>query len=136
MKVIITDNKTCYSYYDPEFKLLYTEFKGLVNYDLWKAHIQNVILFSKNNKVLGAIVDFRKLRGSFYNLFNHLEKNVQPNLQKRGFNVQAFIVSDDLITANVAEKLVALFRKHNGIVEVFTDENLAKEWVFEKTASV
>lgn len=131
MEVVITDNKTCYSYYDSESKILHSRFKGIVNFDLFKEHTRNVLKFNSDNHMLAALVDFRKLRGSFLKILGHLEGDVQPKLQARGFNIQAFIVSDDIITAAVTERLYNAFRSHDGNVKIFTDPDEAEKWVNE-----
>ena len=131
MEVVITDNKICHSYFDSEAKILHTKFKGIVNLDLFKEHTRNVLKFNSENHILGATVDFRKLRGSFLKIIDHLEGTVQPKLQARGFNIQAFIVSDDIITAAVTEKLYNTFRNHDGTVKIFTDPGEAEKWVIE-----
>jgi hypothetical protein len=92
-------------------------------------HIENMIRFSKKNKILAAIVDFSKLRGSFYKIFEKVENEAYPQFLKSGFKIQAFVVSDDIITATVADKLSAVLRKQNGNVEIFSDIESAKEWV-------
>ena len=131
MEVVITDNKTCHSYFDSESKILHSGFKGIVNLDLFKEHTRNVLKFNSENHILAATVDFRKLRGSFLKILGHLEANVQPKLQARGFNIQAFIVSDDIITATVTERLYRLFKSHDGNVKIFTDPVEAENWVIE-----
>ena len=131
MEVVITDNKTCHSYFDSESKILHSGFKGIVNLDLFKEHTFNVLKFNSENHILAATVDFRKLRGSFLKILGHLEGNVQPKLQARGFNIQAFIVSDDIITATVTERLYRLFKSHDGNVKIFTDPVEAGKWVIE-----
>ena len=129
MEVVITDNKICHSYFDSESKIVHSGFKGIVNLDLFKEHTQNVLKFNSENHILGALVDFRKLRGSFLKIIDHLEGAVQPKLQARGFNIQAFIVSDDIITAAVTERLYNTFRSHDGNVNVFTEPLEAEKWV-------
>lgn len=131
MEVVVTDNKTCYSYYDSELKILHSNFKGIVNLGLFKEHAQNVVKFTQDNQILAGLIDFSKLRGSFIKMLGHLEGEVQPKLQARGFNIQAFIVSDDIITTAVTEKLYNIFRSHDGNVKIFTDFDEAEKWVIE-----
>ena len=57
MTVLITDNKSCYSVYEPENKWIYSTFKGIVNYKLIMEHLQNGQIFSQNHEILGALVD-------------------------------------------------------------------------------
>ena len=64
-------------------------------------------------------------------MLGYLEEDVQPKLQARGFNTQAFIVSDDILTANVTEKLTEKFRNHQGNVKLFTDIDEANNWLLE-----
>lgn len=127
--IVVTDNKTCRSTYNTDTKTLHTAFKGIVDYNLMIEHIENMMRFSKKNKILAAIVDFSKLRGSFYKIFEKVEKEAYPQFLKSGFNIQAFVVSDDIITANVADRLSEALRKQNGNVEIFSDNESAKEWV-------
>jgi hypothetical protein len=50
----------------------------------------------------------------------------------RGFNIQAFLVSDDILTTNVTDKLVELFRRKKGDVKLFTEIDTAKEWLLKE----
>lgn len=130
----ITDNKACFSYYRPTSKTIHTTFRGRVNYTFMKEHIGNVIKFNKENEVLGAVVDFSLLRGSFIKLFEHLGKKAQPEFKARGFNVQAFVVSDDLISTNVTKKLAKLFKNQESNVKVFKNLDRANEWILKETS--
>jgi hypothetical protein len=132
MTVIVTDNKLCYSVYQPDKKILITTFKGVVNYALMRHHMENVLRFSKDNQVLGGLIDFRLIRGSYFKIFDYLEKEVYPKLLTRGFNVQAFIISDDLLTANVTEKLKNVLQKQEGKINLFRNYSEAEKWLEEK----
>ena len=134
MAVIITDNKSCYSVYLPEYKLLHSTFKGIVNHELIMEHLQNGQRFSENHKILGAIVDLRTLRGSYYKLFEVLESVAYPKLKARGLSTQAFIISDDLLIANVTEKLMEMFGRLNISAQIFTEFDEAKAWLKEKVS--
>ena len=129
MTVIITDNKSCYSVYLPEYKWVHSTFKGIVNYELIMEHLQNGQRFSQNHKILGALVDLRSLRGSYYKLFEFLESVAYPKLKKSGLSTQAFIISDDLLIANVTEKLMDVFSRLNIKAEIFTDIDEARIWL-------
>ena len=129
MTVIVTDNKLCYSVYQPEEKILITTFKGVVNYALMRQHMVNVLRFSKDSQVLGALVDFSLIRGSYFKLFDYLEKKVYPKLKSRGFSALAFVISDDLLTANVTEKLKDVLQKQEGKINLFRDYNEAEKWI-------
>ena len=129
MTVLITDNKSCYSVYETENKWIYSTFKGIVNYKLIREHLQNGQRFSQNHEILGALVDIRNLRGSYYKLFDYLENEVYPNLKSSGLNTQAFIISDDLITANVTGKLMEMFARLNIKAEMFTEIDQGRAWL-------
>ena len=132
MTVIVTDNKLCYSVFQPEIKILITTFKGVVNYALMRQHMENVLHFSEANEVVGALVDFRLIRGSYFKIFDHLEKEVYPKLKSRGFNVLAFVISDDLLTANVTEKLKDVLQKQNGNIKLYSNIDEAMNWLTDK----
>ena len=129
MTVLITDNKSCYSVYEPENKWIYSTFKGIVNYKLIMEHLQNGQRFSQNYEILGALVDLRTLRGSYLKLFDYLERETYPNLKSRGLNTQAFIISDDIITAHVTGKLMEIFARLNIKAEIFTDIEQGRAWL-------
>lgn len=67
-------------------------------------HLENGQRFSQDHVILGALVDLRKLRGSYIKLFDLLENEVYPKLKSRGLQTQAFIISDDLLIANVTDR--------------------------------
>jgi hypothetical protein len=61
-----------------------------------------------------------------------LEKDIYPKLKSRALNTQTFIISDDLITAHVTEKLMEMFRRLNISAQIFTDFDEAEAWLKEK----
>lgn len=64
-------------------------------------------------RYLGLLADLRTLRGSYYKLFDYLQNEVYPNLKSKGLHAQAFIISDDIITAHGTGKLMdVLSSKH------------------------
>ena len=132
MTVLITDNKSCYSVYEPENKWIYSTFKGIVNYKLIMEHLQNGQRFSRNHEILGALVDLRNLRGSYIKLFDLLENEVYPKLKSRGLQTQAFIISDDLLIANVTDKLMEMFARLEITAQIFTNLEEAKIWLEDK----
>jgi len=71
--------------------------------------------------------------GSYFKLFEFLEKEAYPKLKSRGLNTQAFIISNDLLVANITEKLMELFSRLNIKAQTFTDFDEAKTWLKEKT---
>lgn len=132
MTVIITDNKSCYSVYEPENKWMHSTFKGIVNYKLIRQHIENGQKFSKNHEVFGALVDLRALRGSYYKLFDYLENEAYPNLKANGLNSHAFILSDDILTTHVTGKLMEMLEHLYINAEIFTDIDKARAWLKQK----
>lgn len=131
--VVVTDNQTCYSVFSPDDKILVTSFRGIVNYSLMKDHISNVLRFAEDNEILGAIVDFRKLRGSFYKLFDTIEQEAYPKFIAHGFKVQALLVSDDILTGNLIDRLSLRLRKKGGVVQIFHQLEDARQWVIAQT---
>jgi hypothetical protein len=129
MTVLITDNKSYYSVYEPENKWIYSTFKGIVNYKIIMEHLQNGQIFSQNHEIHGALVDLRTLRGSYYKLFDYLENEVYPNLKVKGLHTQAFIISDDIIIAHVTGKLMEMFDRLNIKAEIFSGINQGRAWL-------
>ena len=129
MTVLITDNKSCYSIYEPENKWIYSTFKGIVNYKLIMEHLQNGQRFSQKHEILAALVDLRALRGSYYKLFDYLENELYPKMKSKGLSTLAFIISDDIITAHVTGKLMEMFARLNLQAEIFTDIEQGRAWL-------
>ena len=135
MKVIVTDNKSCYSVYETENKLIHSTFKGFVNYGLIMEHLENGQRFSQQNEILGALVDLRTLRGSYFKLFEFLEKEAYPKLKSRGLNTQAFIISEDILIAHVTDKLMDMFSRLNIKAQIFTEIKEARTWLLEQVGT-
>ncbi len=131
MAVIVTDNKSCYSYYKPESRWLRSAFRGIVNFEMIKEHLKNGQKFSEDHEICGALVDIKTFRGSSYKLFEFLEHVAYPKLISRGLNTQASIISDDLLIAHVTEKLMAVFKRLNITAKVFTDIEEGRTWLKE-----
>jgi hypothetical protein len=53
-------------------------------------------------------------------------------LKERGLSTQAFIISDDLLIANITEKLMDVFSRLNINAQIFTDFEEAKTWLKKK----
>ena len=135
MKVIVTDNKSCYSVYETENKLIHSTFKGFVNYGLIMEHLENGQRFSQQNEILGALVDLRTLRGSYFKLFEFMEKEAYPKLKSRGLNTQAFIISEDILIAHVTDKLMDMFSRLNIKAQIFTEIKEARTWLLEQVGT-
>ena len=58
MSVVVTDNKTCYSIYQPEDKIVITTFKGIVNYSLMNEHIKNILRFTQGKQMFRRVNRF------------------------------------------------------------------------------
>lgn len=130
MPVIVTDNKLCHSVYNQQTKILYSTYKGLVINELFSEHMQNTFKFIKTNKILGSVVDFRKLRGSYLKVFKFLEQEAYPGLKKAGAHYLAFVISDDIIIENVTVKLMEVIERVGGIkARIFTNDKIAEKWL-------
>ena len=127
--VILTDNKLCYSVYKPEFKILHSTYKGVPNEKLFLQHLENILQFSESNQILGVLVDLRKLVGSYIKYFDYLENQKYPNLQHQGFSHEAFVISDDIIVANVTNKLIEVLARLNITAKIFSDLDKARDWL-------
>lgn len=95
-------------------------------------HLENGQRFSRNHEILAALVDLRNLRGSYIKLFDLLENEVYPKMKSRGLQTQAFIISDDLLIANVTDKLMEMFARLEITAQIFTDIEEAKIWLEDK----
>jgi hypothetical protein len=136
MPIVVTDNKLCYSVYQPEHKILFSSFNGVVtlpeNRKLFQEHLERGTEFSKNHEIIGVLVDFRKLHGSYMKYFNYLENKGYLALKDNGFSYEAFVISDDLIIKNITHKLVELLNRLGIKAKIFTDIKEAENWLLRK----
>jgi hypothetical protein len=131
MAVIVTDNKLCYSVYEPENKILHSTYKGVLNREQFLIHHKNGIQFGQGHEIVGSLVDLRKLHGSYLKFFNFLEFEAYPGIQKAGFHCLAFVISDDIIIKNVTHKLMAVIERLALEAKIFTEATEARKWLLK-----
>ncbi len=133
MSIIVTDNKLCKSIYDPKSKIIRSTYTGLANNKtnqiLFQEHLDNGIALAKAHEIRGVLIDIRKLRGSYVRYFDFLEKVGYPTLKKSGFSHEAMVVSDDLIIANVTNRLLEILTRLQVKARVFNDLEEAGKWL-------
>ena len=129
--MIIHENAISKTSYDPETHLLIIEFFGLMKQDLGMEQIEKILGFIKDKKVWGAIADIRRLRGSFIKVFDVLRSSYYPAVAEKGHRCKAIVVSDDIITEHLADKLRDMIREFDMEVQVFKDRRQAETWIHE-----
>ena len=135
MAIVLTNNQLCYSVYDTEHKILHSTFRGRFNKDLNLKHLRVVSEFSKENEILGSIVDVTKLRGSFAGMFETMETKTLPGIKKAGFRFVAYVISDDILMRAVIKKWVEIAKGLNLKIEIFEDLVDAKDWIINAIKS-
>ncbi len=132
MTVVVTDSKLCYSVYNTQSKILHSTYRGVLNKDQLIAHLNNGVVFGKENEILGSLVDLRKLHGSYYKFFEFLEFEAYPGIQRSGLHYLAFILSDDIIVNNVTKKLMEVIKRLKLEARIFTNSEEGLKWLGEQ----
>lgn len=127
--ITIHENAISKTAYDPETRLLFLEFYGLMNRDLGLEQIDRILDYIREKEVWGAVADIRRLRGSFIKIFEVLRNRYYPVVAGKGHRCKAIVVSDDIITEHLAEKLRDLIREFDMEVQVFKDRREAENWL-------
>ena len=130
--MVIHENAISKSEYDVETHLLRLECFGLMDLELGMEQICKILDFLKDREIWGAIADIRHLRGSFIKLFDALGNIYYPVVAAKGHRCKAIVVSDDIITAHLAEKLRDVIREFKIEVRIFRDPESARSWILER----
>jgi hypothetical protein len=129
MSVVVTKNKFVYSVYYPQNKTLYSTYKGKPVRELVLEHVSRAEKFVDNHVILGSLIDLRKLFGSYFKYIDLLSNNLYPKMKESGLQVLAYVVPDDILVKNVTHKLIDETEKLGLHAKIFTDIDLAEEWL-------
>jgi len=127
--MIVYQDKISTIEYDVENKnITYIE-HGFARKELLIAQLKAVIEFSKTTPVQSVIADYRKLHGSFKNIFTYLQEEYYPALKSQGLKCEAFIISEDIISTYLTNELVKDLNKRGMNAAIFSNTKSAGEWV-------
>ncbi len=126
--IIYTDKISTISYDKNSQNITYLE-NGFAKQELLMEQLKVVLEFSKTNKVSSVIADFRKMYGSFQNLFKFLDEVYYPTLKSQGLTCKAFILSEDIINKHLTNKLLIGLNKLEVNAAIFSDTESAIKWM-------
>ena len=127
--MIIAKNNLATTSYDKENKVLVSVYDGRVRISLALEHLANIVEFYKNNEVIGSVVDVKEVHGSFAKVFEYMKESYYPIAIENGLKSQVYVVSEDLIVANLGSKLKGLATSFKLKSEVFSDRAEAEKWL-------
>jgi hypothetical protein len=128
--VIYRDKISTIEYDKKSHNITYVE-HGFAKKELLIDQLKTVIEFSKTYSVSSVIADFRKLQGSFKNIFSYLNEEYYPALKSQGLKCKAFIVSEDIISNHLTNELVKDLKKLGINAAIFSTTKSAGNWVRE-----
>jgi len=128
--VIIAQNKLATTTFIKKESILISEYKGRVNIDLALSHLQEVKEFHLKHNVKAAIVDIKNLYGSFAKVYGYIDDSF-PEIIASGLKYSAYVLSEDLIIANLGEKLKETAAAYKLESEVFSFQEAAIQWAKE-----
>lgn len=129
----LSNYKQVKSNYDSDTSIIHTEYSGLFNADIAMEHFHLVEDFAKKQLVKRAISDLRKLSGSFNKVIDYLNSEGFPKIKKSGLVAEAFIISIDLMTTHLTDKLAIILKKKQIQGGVFKTYKKANNWMLEVT---
>ena len=115
-------------YVSEKNRIIYT-FDGYPNIEDHKRMYLKAMEFTKNNRVVSFIMDFRKMKGTFTMLNQWVIDTLRPSVEL-GLKKGAMILNEDaftLFSANDAIKKVKLIQ-----IQAFKTTEDAEEWLDEK----
>ena len=128
-RVLIYKNKISKTYYDAEKSIIYYEFAGIIDRKATEIHLNAVLDFVKDKKVKGILTDISKLIGSFSKLLPFLKDVYYPLMIERGLYCKATVVSNDIITSHLSERLQEVLIKIGIKSNIFNNVPDAEEWM-------
>lgn len=126
--MVISKNKFASSFYHSDKKTIVSVYKGRVNYDLAVEQAETLLDFYRNNEVEASLIDVSKMYGSFVKLMDYYKEGF-PIAVQSGLKRVAYVVSDDIITANQITKMELMASKFNVETRIFKTQQLAKDWL-------
>lgn len=130
--IIYKDKISTIEYDEKSQNITYLE-HGFAKKELLIQQLRTVIEFSKTNHVTSAIADFRKLQGSFKNVFEYLNTEYYPALKSQGLKCKAFVISEDIISTYLTNELVKDLKKQGIDAAIFSNTSSAGNWINQQT---
>ena len=134
--MIIYKDKISTIEYDVDSENITYNEHGFAKKELLIEQLKAVMKFSKTNHVASSIADFRKLQGSFKNVFEYLNTEYYPALKSQGMKCKAFIISEDIISTYLTNELVKDLRKQGIDAAIFSNTASAGSWVSQYNKSI
>lgn len=134
--MIIYKDKISTIEYDAESQnITYLE-HGFAKKELLIDQLRAVMKFSKTAPVTSTIADYRKLQGSFKNIFEYLNQEYYPALKSQGLKCKAFIISEDIISNYLTNELVKDLKKQGIDAAIFSNRKSAGNWISQHNNSI
>ncbi len=134
--MIIYKDKISTIEYDPESQNITYNERGFAKKELLINQLKAVMEFSKENRIASSIADYRRLQGSFKNVFEYLNTEYYPALKSQGMKCKAFIISEDIISTYLTNELVKDLKKQGIDAAIFSNTASAGNWVSSFNKSI
>ncbi len=134
--MIIYKDKISTIEYDVDSENITYNEHGFAKKELLIEQLKTVMEFSKTNHIASSIADFRRLQGSFKNVFEYLNTEYYPALKSQGMKCKAFIISEDIISTYLTNELVKDLRKQGIDAAIFSNTASAGSWVSQYNKSI
>lgn len=128
-RILVYKNKISKTYYDPDKGILFYEYAGIMDRKATELQIKSVLEFVKDKDVHGILLDIRKLMGSFLKFIPYLREIYYPTLIARRLYCKTIVVSKDIITSRLSEKLYDLLIELGVKASIFNNLSEAEEWL-------
>lgn len=132
----IFKNELGSSFYDNDKHILIYKTNNLfVNRktDLIMNLLKNTLNLTHDKSIVGEVVDLTEMRGNFKLIFEYLFNDYYSKMKLTGMNKSAYVVSDDMISKNLVEKICA-----KNIIKTNSFQNIdqAIKWVTSVDLSI
>ncbi len=128
-RILVYKNKISKTYYYAEKGIIFYEYAGIIDKKATELQIKSVLEFVKDKEVRGVLLDIRKLLGSFLKFIPYLREIYYPTLIARGLYCKTIVVSKDIITNRLSEKLYDLLIELGVKASVYNNISEAEDWL-------
>ena len=118
--------------YDKINRIIFEEYKGIVNVKAALDILRKCMAFSEKHKVLGTFSDLSEVKGTYTMLNKFFEEEYMPVMISRGLKYSGIVVSNDIFTQYATTDIIQ--RLGTFEIQTFGSVDTGKAWINKKCA--
>jgi hypothetical protein len=128
----ISSNKVGSVKYDRENQAMFLEGEGVPTLELIKGLLDPVITYAEKNKIVCAVLDLSKAKGTFTSANSYIKNEFAPPMIKMGYRCAGLVTSNDPFTKFAVNAMISLVTPKGLEIKMFNSIKSCEEWLTEK----